>query len=44
MAPRISPFQDAIQHVISQTDKICKLEVQYINAVKGEVVSAVNYQ
>ncbi|KAL7877374.1 hypothetical protein SRHO_G00040170 [Serrasalmus rhombeus] len=36
MPPRISPLKDAIQHVVSKTDKTCRLEVKYINAVKGK--------
>lgn len=39
MPPQISPLKDAIQHVLSKTDKTCKLEVKYINAVKGKVMS-----
>uniref|UniRef100_A0AAQ6AIE4 SET domain-containing protein n=1 Tax=Amphiprion ocellaris TaxID=80972 RepID=A0AAQ6AIE4_AMPOC len=35
MPPRVSPLKDAIQHVVSKTDKTYKLEVKYINAVKG---------
>ena len=38
MPPRISPLKDAIHHVTSKTDKKCKLEIKYINAVKGKVV------
>ncbi|CAB1456940.1 unnamed protein product, partial [Pleuronectes platessa] len=33
----------AIQHDISQTDKICKLEVQYMYAVKEGEEIAYNY-
>ncbi|XP_037401123.1 uncharacterized protein LOC119265232 isoform X3 [Pygocentrus nattereri] len=40
MPPRISPLKDAIQHVVSKTDKTCRLEVKYINAVKGRGVFA----
>ncbi|XP_073324969.1 uncharacterized protein [Pagrus major] len=40
MPRRISPLQDAICHVISRTDKTDKLEVKYINAVKGRGVFA----
>ncbi|CAK6970436.1 uncharacterized protein LOC113091576 [Scomber scombrus] len=39
MPRRISPLQDAICHVISRTDKTDKLEVKFINAVKGKVLS-----
>ncbi|KAM3618408.1 uncharacterized protein V6R79_020019 [Siganus canaliculatus] len=35
MPPRISPLKDATQHVISKSDNTCKLEVKFINAVKG---------
>lgn len=38
MAPRISPQKDAMHHVITKTDKTGKLEVKFINAVKGEDV------
>lgn len=37
MPPRISPLKDASDHVVSKTDKTTKLEVKYINAVKGKV-------
>ncbi|XP_041833038.1 uncharacterized protein LOC121634460 [Melanotaenia boesemani] len=40
MTPRISPIKDAMHHVISQTDKTSKLEVKYINAVKGRGIFA----
>ncbi|KAG9259815.1 N-lysine methyltransferase KMT5A-like, partial [Astyanax mexicanus] len=40
MPPRISPLRDAIEHVVSKTDKTSKLEVKYINAVKGRGVFA----
>ncbi|XP_056118254.1 uncharacterized protein LOC130095524 [Rhinichthys klamathensis goyatoka] len=35
MPPRISPLKDAMHHVVSKTDKTFKLDVKYINAVKG---------
>ena len=35
MPRRISPLQDAIHHVITKTDKTSKLEVKYINPLKG---------
>lgn len=38
MPPRISPLKDAMHHVVTKSDKT-KLEVNYINAVKGKVVS-----
>lgn len=44
MPPRISPLKDAAQHVVSKTDKTFKLDVKYINAVKGKVESDVIYQ
>ncbi|XP_052445508.1 uncharacterized protein LOC127987297 isoform X1 [Carassius gibelio] len=34
MPPRISPLKDAMHHVVTKSDKT-KLEVNYINAVKG---------
>uniref|UniRef100_A0A9J7XPJ6 SET domain-containing protein n=1 Tax=Cyprinus carpio carpio TaxID=630221 RepID=A0A9J7XPJ6_CYPCA len=34
MPPRISPLKDAMHHVVMKSDKT-KLEVKYINAVKG---------
>ncbi|XP_078790071.1 uncharacterized protein LOC105358446 isoform X3 [Oryzias latipes] len=40
MAPRISPQKDAMHHVITKTDKTGKLEVKFINAVKGRGVFA----
>ncbi|KAI4889246.1 hypothetical protein NFI96_027659 [Prochilodus magdalenae] len=40
MPPRISPLKDAINHVVSKTDKTFKLEVKYINTVKGRGVFA----
>ncbi|KAL7860094.1 hypothetical protein SRHO_G00152410 [Serrasalmus rhombeus] len=38
MARRISPLQDSIHHVITKTDKTSKLEVKYINPLKGRGV------
>ena len=38
MSRRTSPINDAIHHVVSNTDKTYKLEVKYINATKGKVV------
>nr|XP_055046620.1 uncharacterized protein LOC129432300 isoform X3 [Misgurnus anguillicaudatus] len=35
MPPRITPLKDAMHHVVSKTDKTFKLEVNFINAVKG---------
>lgn len=35
----ISPLKDAIHHINTKTDKTSKLEVKYINAVKGKAVS-----
>ncbi|XP_073697250.1 uncharacterized protein [Garra rufa] len=35
MSPRIHSLKDAMHHVVSKTDKTFKLEVKYINAVKG---------
>ncbi|XP_034036862.1 N-lysine methyltransferase KMT5A-A-like [Thalassophryne amazonica] len=35
MPPRLTPLKDACQHVGSKTDKTQKLEVKFINAVKG---------
>ncbi|XP_016306167.1 uncharacterized protein LOC107661199 isoform X2 [Sinocyclocheilus anshuiensis] len=35
MSPLISSLKDAMHHVVSKTDKTFKLEVKYINAVKG---------
>ncbi len=32
-----------MHHIVSKTDKTFKLEVKYINAVKGKVVSGVIY-
>ncbi|XP_039677045.1 uncharacterized protein LOC120571949 isoform X2 [Perca fluviatilis] len=40
MAPRISPLKDATHYVLSKSDKTCKLEVKYINEVKGRGVFA----
>ncbi|XP_035847510.1 N-lysine methyltransferase KMT5A-like [Sander lucioperca] len=40
MAPRISPLKDATHYVLSKSDKTSKLEVKYINAVKGRGVFA----
>lgn len=40
---QISSFKDAMHHIVSKTDKTFKLEVKYINAVKGKVVSDVIY-
>ncbi|XP_070401390.1 N-lysine methyltransferase KMT5A-like isoform X1 [Nothobranchius furzeri] len=40
MPPRVNPQKDAIQHVTSRTDKINKLEVKYINEVKGRGIFA----
>ncbi|XP_034554106.1 uncharacterized protein LOC117823139 isoform X2 [Notolabrus celidotus] len=40
MLPRVSPRKDALNHVCSKTDKTSKLEVKYINAVKGRGVFA----
>ncbi len=42
MPPRISPLKDTIHHVVTKSDK-AKLEVKYINAVKGKVVSGMIY-
>ena len=44
MAPRISPLKDATHYVLSKSDKTCKLEVKYINEVKGKMLSDVIYQ
>ncbi|CAL8348854.1 unnamed protein product [Boreogadus saida] len=41
MPPRISPLTDACHHVGLKTDKTWKLEVKYINAVKGRGVFAI---
>ncbi|XP_036415626.1 uncharacterized protein LOC118799720 [Colossoma macropomum] len=38
MPRRISPLQDAMHHVITKTDKTSKLEVKYINPLKGRGV------
>ena len=38
MAPRVSPLNDARNHVIAKTDKTYMLYVQYINALKGKVL------
>ncbi|XP_052413408.1 uncharacterized protein LOC127958551 isoform X1 [Carassius gibelio] len=35
MSSQISSFKDAMHHIVSKTDKTFKLEVKYINAVKG---------
>ncbi|RVE63373.1 hypothetical protein OJAV_G00135680 [Oryzias javanicus] len=40
MAPRISPHKDAMHHVMTKTDKTRKLEVKFINAIKGRGVFA----
>ncbi|KAM9751936.1 histone-lysine N-methyltransferase set-1-like [Menidia menidia] len=40
MPPRITPLNDAIQHIISKRDKTFKLEVKYIDAVKGRGIFA----
>ncbi|XP_034545479.1 N-lysine methyltransferase KMT5A-like [Notolabrus celidotus] len=40
MPPRVSPFKDAFKYVCSKTDKTSKLELKYINAVKGHGVFA----
>ncbi|XP_056329075.1 histone-lysine N-methyltransferase SETD5-like [Danio aesculapii] len=34
MAPRVPPLKDAMHHVVARNDK-SKLEIKYINAVKG---------
>ena len=39
MPPRISPLTDACHHVGLKTDKTWKLEVKYINAVKGKMMA-----
>lgn len=39
MPPRISPLTDACHHVGLKTDKTWKLEVKYINAVKGKIMA-----
>lgn len=44
MPPRISPLKDAIHHIVLKTDKTWKLEVKYINAKQGKVLSYVIYQ
>ncbi|CAL8406736.1 unnamed protein product [Arctogadus glacialis] len=41
MPPRISPLTDACHHVGLKTDKTWKMEVKYINAVKGSGVFAI---
>ena len=38
MPPRISPLTDACHHVGLKTDKTWKLEVKYINAIKGKIM------
>ncbi|XP_059210359.1 N-lysine methyltransferase KMT5A-A-like [Centropristis striata] len=40
MPPRISPLKDACHHVGLKTDKTWKLDVKYINSVKGRGVFA----
>ncbi|XP_069033786.1 N-lysine methyltransferase KMT5A-A-like isoform X1 [Embiotoca jacksoni] len=40
MTMNISPLKDAMKHVRSKTDKTLKLEVKYINAVKGRGIFA----
>ncbi|XP_051285298.1 uncharacterized protein LOC127379576 isoform X6 [Dicentrarchus labrax] len=42
MPPRVSPLKDALQHLHSKTDKTSKLEVKYINAVKGRGIFALS--
>ena len=39
MPPRISPLTDACHHVGLKTDKTWKLEVKFINAVKGKIMA-----
>ncbi|TRY60769.1 hypothetical protein DNTS_029621 [Danionella cerebrum] len=41
MPPRVSPLKDACHHVGLKTDKTWKLEVKFINAVKGRGLFAV---
>ncbi|XP_076855742.1 uncharacterized protein LOC143510359 isoform X2 [Brachyhypopomus gauderio] len=38
MPRRISPLQDAINHVVTMTDKTSKMDVKYINPQKGRGV------
>ena len=39
MPPRLSPVKDACHHIGLKTDKTWKLEVKFINAVKGKMMS-----
>jgi hypothetical protein len=39
MPPRTSPLTDARHHVGLKTDKTWKLEVKFINAVKGKIMA-----
>uniref|UniRef100_A0AAV2MIN6 SET domain-containing protein n=1 Tax=Knipowitschia caucasica TaxID=637954 RepID=A0AAV2MIN6_KNICA len=41
MPPRLSPLNDACHHVGAKTDKTWKLEVKFIDAVKGRGLFAV---
>lgn len=39
MPPRLSPLKDACHHVGLKIDKTQKLDVKFINAVKGKMMS-----